>query len=160
MSNCFCGSGIAFSQCCEPALTGTQPAATAEGLMRARYSAYVAVNTGFIFETTHPDNRKDFDRKGTKEWAESAEWEGLEIIDVQQGGKEDTIGDVEFVARYRVKGTLREHHELAHFRKENGRWFFMDGSMVKPKPIIAEKIGRNYPCPCGSGAKYKKCCGK
>jgi uncharacterized protein YecA (UPF0149 family) len=28
-------------------------------------------------------------------------------------------------------------------------------------PIIAEpKIGRNEPCPCGSGKKYKKCCGK
>ncbi len=30
-----------------------------------------------------------------------------------------------------------------------------------PKPKIAEKkIGRNEPCPCGSGKKYKKCCGK
>ena len=30
-----------------------------------------------------------------------------------------------------------------------------------PKPKIAEKkVGRNEPCPCGSGKKYKKCCGK
>jgi SWIM/SEC-C metal-binding protein len=30
-----------------------------------------------------------------------------------------------------------------------------------PKPMIAEKkVGRNEPCPCGSGNKYKKCCGK
>ena len=30
-----------------------------------------------------------------------------------------------------------------------------------PQPKIAEKkIGRNDPCPCGSGTKYKKCCGK
>ena len=30
-----------------------------------------------------------------------------------------------------------------------------------PKPRIAEKkVGRNDPCPCGSGIKYKKCCGK
>ncbi|MBC2709668.1 MAG: SEC-C domain-containing protein [Desulfosarcina sp.] len=29
------------------------------------------------------------------------------------------------------------------------------------KTIIAEKsVGRNEPCPCGSGKKYKKCCGK
>ena len=26
-------------------------------------------------------------------------------------------------------------------------------------PITHEKIGRNDPCPCGSGKKYKKCCG-
>ncbi len=30
-----------------------------------------------------------------------------------------------------------------------------------PQPKIAEKkIGRNDPCPCGSGKKHKKCCGK
>ena len=30
-----------------------------------------------------------------------------------------------------------------------------------PKPVEAEKkVGRNEPCPCGSGKKYKKCCGK
>ena len=33
---------------------------------------------------------------------------------------------------------------------------------VPPKPFIRDqpKIGRNDPCPCGSGKKYKKCCGK
>jgi len=31
----------------------------------------------------------------------------------------------------------------------------------KPKGVIGKKkIGRNDPCPCGSGKKYKKCCGK
>ena len=31
----------------------------------------------------------------------------------------------------------------------------------RPKPREAEKkVGRNEPCPCGSGNKYKKCCGK
>ena len=30
---------------------------------------------------------------------------------------------------------------------------------TKPK-IAAKKVGRNEPCPCGSGNKYKKCCGK
>ena len=30
----------------------------------------------------------------------------------------------------------------------------------KPQPIRARKIGRNDPCPCGSGKKYKKCCGR
>ncbi|NTW14336.1 MAG: preprotein translocase subunit SecA [Candidatus Moranbacteria bacterium] len=35
------------------------------------------------------------------------------------------------------------------------------GETVKREPIHAEKtVGRNDPCPCGSGKKYKKCCGK
>ncbi len=30
----------------------------------------------------------------------------------------------------------------------------------KPKPVrVGKKVGRNDPCPCGSGKKYKKCCG-
>ena len=31
---------------------------------------------------------------------------------------------------------------------------------VKKKPVKKQKIGRNDPCPCGSGKKYKQCCGK
>ena len=35
------------------------------------------------------------------------------------------------------------------------------GGNLKQKPIVkGKKIGRNDPCPCGSGLKYKKCCGK
>ncbi|MDY6825928.1 MAG: preprotein translocase subunit SecA [Bacillota bacterium] len=30
----------------------------------------------------------------------------------------------------------------------------------KPEPVKVKKVGRNDPCPCGSGKKYKKCCGK
>jgi hypothetical protein len=34
-------------------------------------------------------------------------------------------------------------------------------SYVAPQPFVRQpKIGRNDPCPCGSGKKYKKCCGK
>ena len=38
-----------------------------------------------------------------------------------------------------------------------------DASPVKKSPVkksASEKVGRNDPCPCGSGQKYKKCCGK
>ena len=33
---------------------------------------------------------------------------------------------------------------------------------VKPRPFkrVTAKVGRNDPCPCGSGKKHKKCCGK
>jgi len=35
-----------------------------------------------------------------------------------------------------------------------------DNSDSTPTPETVKKIGRNEPCPCGSGKKYKKCCGK
>ncbi len=34
-----------------------------------------------------------------------------------------------------------------------------DGNVPKRKPAAVKKVGRNDPCPCGSGKKYKKCCG-
>ncbi|MEA3468591.1 MAG: SEC-C metal-binding domain-containing protein, partial [Thermodesulfobacteriota bacterium] len=35
-----------------------------------------------------------------------------------------------------------------------------DAPVAKPEKREGEKVGRNAPCPCGSGKKYKKCCGK
>lgn len=160
MSICPCGSGVPYASCCEPIINGERSAETAEQLMRARYSAYACMKVDFLFETTHPGHRQGYDHKGTKEWAESAEWEGLEIVGSQGGATKDTDGKVEFIARYQLKGALREHHESASFKKEKGAWFFTEGAMVRPKPISVSKVGRNEPCPCGSGAKYKKCCGK
>ena len=51
---------------------------------------------------------------------------------------------------------------LPTFVKEKDGWKFEDGELVGETPIVREapKVGRNDPCPCGSGKKYKKCCGK
>ncbi|GFO60274.1 UPF0225 protein [Geomonas silvestris] len=161
MELCPCGTGRAYAECCEPVIKGVRPAETAEALMRSRYSAYVKVETDYIFTTTHPQHREGYDHDGTKEWAESAQWHGLEIVTTKNGGPEDTRGEVEFVARYTEKGDEKVHHELAAFKKEAGRWYFTDGKSVGQQPLVrGPKIGRNDPCSCGSGQKYKKCCGK
>lgn len=160
MTQCPCGSGSTYSECCEPVISGAQKAATAEQLMRARYSAYVNTEMNFIFESTHPDHREGYDHAGTKEWAESSEWLGLDIISTSKGGSEDSVGEVEFIARFTEGGNKREHHEAGQFKKKGGEWYFTEGTMVRAKPLTVVKIGRNDPCSCGSGAKYKKCCGK
>lgn len=160
MSDCPCGSGAAYSRCCEPVIKRTKPAETAEQLMRARYAAYVGAEMDFIFESTHPEHREGYDHQGTREWAEGAEWQGLEIVETCKGDSEDSVGEVEFVARFSEKGEQREHRECAQFKRKEGEWFFTDGKMARQKPIIVNKVGRNDPCTCGSGLKYKKCCGK
>jgi hypothetical protein len=33
-------------------------------------------------------------------------------------------------------------------------------ALHQPPPALTPKVGRNEPCPCGSGAKYKRCCGR
>ena len=161
MSTCPCGSDRSFETCCQPIITGKECAKTAEHLMRARYTAYVVTAMDFIFASTHPDCRKGYDHEGTKAWAENSQWLGLEIVSSQDGGPNDANGEVEFVARYREQGGIaREHHETAQFKKEKGNWFFTEGVLQKPRPITSAKVGRNDPCSCGSGLKYKKCCGR
>jgi len=128
--------------------------------MRARYSAYVFAMMDFVFESTHPDHREGYDHAGTKAWAETAEWLGLEIIDTKKGGGGDSTGEVEFIAHFSEKGERRQHHEAGQFQLKDGCWYFTEGRMVRPKPLAVTKLGRNDPCSCGSGFKYKKCCGK
>lgn len=163
MSLCPCGSKIEYENCCEPLIKGARLPGTAEQLMRSRYSAYAKAELDYLLESTHPNQRSDYDIKGTKRWAEKSEWDGLQIVSTDKGGPEDPQGKVEFIAHYRYKGKRTAHHELAEFvREEDGRWYFNQGKMVPQKQVVHtdEKVGRNDPCPCGSGSKYKKCCGK
>ncbi len=158
---CPCQSGKSFKKCCEPVITGAKEAETAEQLMRARYTAYTQIEMDFIEKTHHPKTRNTTDMKANREWAESTKWDGLEILGTSQGGPEDETGTVEFKAQFVTDEGLQDHHELSEFRKHEGRWYFFDAKDPSKQPIVRQtaKVGRNDPCPCGSGKKYKKCCG-
>ncbi|MBL0714592.1 MAG: YchJ family protein [Desulfosarcina sp.] len=161
MDLCPCGSEREYSECCQPLVEGGQTAETAEALMRARYSAYVTTAVDFIIDTTHTSQRSNYTTEGIRKWSRSSEWKGLTIVRTERGGPEDKDGTVEFVARYIEKGRSVNHHEIAQFRREESRWVFYDGEAPKPRTVKREapKVGRNVPCPCGSGKKFKKCCG-
>lgn len=155
---CPCGSAKAFGVCCGPYLSGKALPPSPEALMRSRYSAFAAHDIDYLEATLLPGTGGDFDRAGATQWAQSATWTGLEIRDTQAGGPEDDEGIVEFVANFRMGDEDRVHHETSRFKRQDGRWWYVDGIMgVRPRKV--EKIGRNDPCACGSGKKYKKCCG-
>lgn len=159
MAQCPCGSGSEYEECCGPLIGGT-PAPTPEALMRSRYTAFVHRDLDYI-ECTHAKEVRDsFNRSAAESTAKSAEWISLEIRDTSDGGEGDDTGTVEFTARFKKDGELLVHHEKSNFRREEGRWVYVDGKMnPKGKPRRVDKVGRNEPCPCGSGKKYKKCCG-
>lgn len=172
---CPCGSVENFEKCCEPFLTGKALPETAEQLMRSRYTAFTCKDIDYLKKTLAPESRGDFDATSTKQWADNAKWKGLKILSTQKGTAEDKKGAVEFIATYQSGGEVLDHHETAQFRKsESGQWFFVEGDShthkegeghqhhhEKPQTVLREspKIGRNDPCVCGSGKKYKKCCG-
>ncbi|MBO5751815.1 MAG: YchJ family protein [Kiritimatiellae bacterium] len=159
---CPCKSGKAFGECCEPILSGVVQTETAEALMRARYSAYAVCDIAFLKKSATAASLEEFDEEMSAAWSRSAAWHGLEIVRTEAGGADDKTGIVEFRALYTANGEFCNHHECASFVKEADGWKFSDGNFVKEEPIVREepRVGRNDACPCGSGKKYKKCCGR
>lgn len=161
MANCPCGSGNDFTGCCEPIIKGTSDAPTAASLMRARYSAYTTGDIDFIVDSTHPDHREDMDVEEITSWSQQSTWTSLEIVDTEEGTERDDAGMVEFKANFELGGQALSHHERSDFEKQDGKWYFVDGQPVQtPIKRAQPKVGRNDPCVCGSGKKFKKCCGK
>jgi SEC-C motif-containing protein len=110
--------------------------------MRSRYTAYVRGAVDYLVET----DSKPSDRAAIAKRSRETIWRGLEIVSSEPG---DTESFVEFIARGEVGGTPFMQRERSRFVRKNGRWIYVDA--VAP--------GRNDPCPCGSGQKYKRCHG-
>jgi len=158
---CICGIGESTETHCLPIIRGDKLAPTAEALMRSRYSAYVLGEIDYIFESLHPSQRAEVDRSATETWSKKAEWKALEVVSTEAGGENDETGEVEFIAKFELGGMPQEHRERAVFKRDGKRWYYVDGKVTGQKPVVHEgpRVGRNDPCPCGSGKKYKKCHG-
>ncbi len=136
--------------------------------MRSRYTAYARGNIDYIAQTLAPEKRGTLDAEAATAWATQAKWLGLKILFVEGGQQADATGVVSFIATYQQGGQTIAHHEVSQFgRRDGDTWRFVEGN-ASARVIdgrregtmrSAAKVGRNGPCPCGSGKKYKKCCG-
>ncbi len=155
---CPCGSGLAEAACCGPILDGV-PAPTALALMRSRYTAYVRGAIDYLVATHDASTRDTVDRAAVARWSRDTQWQGLEIIASERGGEDDDTGIVEFVARGVTRGAPFAQRERSRFRRVDGAWYYVDGKVGAEPVTRAPAPGRNDPCPCGSGMKYKRCHG-
>jgi SEC-C motif-containing protein len=160
-SNCPCTSGKPYGSCCQPIQTGKAKAKSAEELLRARYSSFVTGNIDFILATHHSSTKHDVNREEIESWSKGSTWKGLEILQKEAGEAKDETGTIIFHAKYDFEGKEQDHYEKSTFEKEGGEWKFLDAMPLRNGPYVREepKIGRNDPCSCGSGKKYKKCHG-
>jgi SEC-C motif-containing protein len=156
-SKCPCGSDLQYAECCGPLHDGQRRATTAEALMRARYSAFVLHNEPFLLASWHSSTRpaKVFEANEAP-----PAWKGLTVLRTEHGSENGDKGEVEFIARFEIDGKPGQLHEVSKFCREQGEWRYLDGHADKGRPVRRDKVGRNDPCPCGSGKKYKKCCGR
>lgn len=159
MPQCPCCSGESFEACCALYVDG-EPAPTAEALMRSRYTAFTLGRLDYVEKTITENAAAMFNRVDMEHSLRGVEWQGLEIRDTKGGGPDDETGVVTFAFSYRVGGRVMTQLEIANFVRNDGLWLF-DDSEINPKspPVRVQRIGRNDPCPCGSGKKFKKCCG-
>lgn len=149
-SLCFCRSGKEYKHCCAPFHLHTAVLETAEQLMRSRYTAYVLKNIPYIVATTVPSQQTLLETHLLQEWADNTTWLGLEILKTENLTK--TQSAVEFKAIFQGEEGELAHQERSIFVKIENRWYFVDPTVSLPT--------MKQPCVCGSGKKFKHCCGE
>ena len=156
-------SPLSYQDCCLPYHEALD-APDAERLMRSRYSAFVLVLPEYIVKTTVPAQQALLDIKAIENWAKETDWVGLEIVQhTLKLGKRHA--QVEFKAYFNLKdnandlaGKIQAHHELSTFvtvkdkNSNDAHWYFLD-------PTVEMMVTQKQPCICGSGEKFKRCCG-
>ncbi|WP_440465453.1 YchJ family protein [Psychrobacter sp. ASPA161_6] len=156
---------LSYQDCCQPyhdafynEEVGGIKAETAERLMRTRYSAFVLIKPEYIVKTTLPAQQSFLDVNAIESWAKETDWAGLEIVaHTPKLGKRHA--QVEFKAYFKTNEDLQAHHELSAFVKvtdkinNDERWYFLD-------PTVSMSVSQKQPCICGSGEKFKRCCGQ
>lgn len=156
MNMCPCSPNRSYEDCCGPFIEETAYPKTAEALMRSRYTAFTQSKTAYIGATQKGKAAANYSPESTAEWIAHCVWMGLEVLETK--AIDETTASVSFKAHYKEKGIPRVIHENSLFEYDGTRWFYVGGSHVARN--AEPKIGRNDPCPCQSGQKYKKCCGK
>ena len=154
---CVCSSDKKYLDCCGIFHSAEQTPLTAESLMRSRFTAYAMQNEAYLLATWDSDKRPEQINFSKEE----AKWTKLEIIKTKKGGEKDSKGIVEFKAYYIQDDEEYVMNEISRFKKLAGRWLYLDG-LVKSVAKIGQQNnqGKNSPCTCGSGKKFKRCCGK
>lgn len=146
---CPCGMGN-YESCCQPLHQGKRIAQTAEQLMRSRYSAFAKQEINYIQKTTALGQQAFLDMPAIADWSKSNQWLKLEIVQANEK-LDKSHALVEFKAHFHDGKQVQIHHEVSHFVKVDGVWYFLD-------PTTDQQLTMKQPCICGSGKKFKQCC--
>ena len=147
---CPCQSAKSYGDCCAPLHSAAQLPASAEALMRSRYCAFVLKNIPYIVQSTVPSQQALLPVEELQHWANETQWQGLQIKQTESLSKIHAL--VEFDAAFAGENGETQHHlERSIFVNIAGRWYFVDPTV--PLPTMKQ------PCVCGSGKKFKHCCG-
>ena len=127
--------------------------------MRSRFTAHALHDFAHLHRTYLPTASRPY----VPEADESPRlvWTRLVIHSHETGSKLNTAF-VDFTAYHRDETGEHPHPEKSEFICVDGEWLYSRTVRQGPAPLKATnpKVGRNDPCPCGSGKKFKQCCGR
>ncbi|WP_035803184.1 YchJ family protein [Kitasatospora mediocidica] len=118
---CPCGLPADYGDCCGPLHRGEAAAATAEQLMRSRFSAFAVHDEAYLLRSWHPDTRP-----ATVDFDPGLSWQRLEVLATTDGGPFHAEGTVVFRAHYTdggIPGAMQEH---SRFVRHDGAWVYQD----------------------------------
>ena len=90
--------------------------------MRSRYSAFVVQDAAYLVATWHPSTRPP-----AIDFEQGLKWLGLQVREHRV--LDPTHAEVEFVARSRLAGRAHRLHERSRFVCEDGRWYYVEGTI-------------------------------
>lgn len=161
---CYCQSGKALSQCCQPIIIGEKIAKSPEQLMRSRYSAYALKQANYIYNTYAKNVRIAQSVTEINDWCNAARFTCLVVHHASPFSlmkstpfetNENSYPTVEFSAFFHQEGCFYQIREVSRFTIENSRWYYLDGDIKMNQELT---VKRNQACPCMGGKKYKQCC--
>ncbi len=126
--------------------------------MRSRFTAHAIGDFEHLHRTYLPTAHRPYVPELD---APQMNWTRLVIHSHELGTKPDTAF-VDFTAYHRDDHGEHALHEKSEFLRQGGEWYYTRSVREGPAPVksATPKVGRNDPCPCGSGKKFKHCCGR
>jgi SEC-C motif-containing protein len=126
--------------------------------MRARFTAHATQNYEFVHRTYRGTAKFPYQ---ALEDTPPTQWTRL-VVHSHSPAVTADIAHVDFSAYGMEQGQEMVLHEKAEFAREGDTWIYTRPLREGPAPVrsATPKVGRNDPCPCGSGKKFKHCCGR
>lgn len=125
--------------------------------MRARFTAHAVGDYRFLHLSYAGTASKPYVDEPV--YAEAGpRWTKL-VINSHEPEVRPDVSYVDFSAYYEEEGRQGVLHEKSEFHRKAGKWIYARTLREGPAPVVAKaKTGRNDPCSCGSGKKFKHCC--
>ena len=151
---CYCGSNVSYNSCCQPYHKGQRLPESCEQLMRSRYSAFCSQELNYIQNSCVADLQTEQSPEQLRDFVNHVHFVALQVLPLPRLAQAVDEGYVHFQVWYLLGQHLLSFRELSCFVYQQGRWLYSSGDVSEQAP---QKIGRNDPCPCGSGRKFKSC---